>query len=122
MIDQLRSEQKNRLSVAFKALQEAKKHLENAVALTEAREREFREASEDVRRRIEALDLVAGMAKELDDEIPPGERSLRVVENHPVSMLPGNSSGEDEQLIARKVLAAMDRVLGRESELRNQAA
>jgi hypothetical protein len=122
-IDQLQSEQERRLLVAFESLKEAKKHLENASAIAEAREREFREASEDVRRRIEALDLVASMAKELDDEVPTAERRLKVVGNQTMPKLPENSRAEgDEQSIARKALAAMDRILGGESSLRNQAA
>jgi hypothetical protein len=122
-IDQLQSEQERRLLVALESMKEAKKHLENVCAIAEAREREFREVSEDVRRRIEALDLVASMAKELDDEVPAAERRLKVVENQPMSMLPENSRAEGyEQSIARKALAAMDRILGGESSLRNQAA
>jgi hypothetical protein len=113
-IDQLQSEQERRLLLAFESLKEAKRHLENVSAMAEAREREYREAAEDFRRRIEALDLVASMAKELEDEVAPAERRLKVV---------GNQAAEgDEQSIARKALAAMDRILGGESSLRNQAA
>lgn len=53
----------------------AKKHLEEALALAEACEREFQAISEDVKRRLDALDLVATMANEL--EAPASaERSL----------------------------------------------
>ena len=113
-IDQLRRQQEQRQLLALESLKESKKHLENVRAIVEAREREFLEASEDIQRRIEALDLVSGMARELDDEVPLAERRLKVVGNQPME--------GDVPLIAKKALAAMDRVLGGESSQRNQAA
>lgn len=74
-LDQLRSRQEQRLIPALESWNLAKQHLEEAIALCEAREREFQQVSEDVKRRVDALQLVATMANEL--EAPAStERSL----------------------------------------------
>jgi hypothetical protein len=84
-VDLIRSRQEQRLMQLRKAWHDAKKHLEEAIALTEAREREFREASLEVQRRFEALDLVVSMAKELNGpsvEVPE-ERAIHAADNQP---------------------------------------
>ena len=76
MIEQelLRRRQEQRLSLARESWNSARKHLEDAIVLAQAAEREFCEISEDVRKRIEALDLVVSMAEELDDDAPAPRR------------------------------------------------
>jgi len=69
-IDQVRTHQEQRLVPVLDAWNEAKRNLENAIALAEAREREYREVCADVRKKLDALDLVIHMARELRDEIP----------------------------------------------------
>jgi len=74
-LDRLRSRQEQRLIPALESWNRAKKHLEEAIALCEACEREFQQVSEDVKHRLDALDLVNSMANEL--EAPAStERSL----------------------------------------------
>ncbi|MGA2713698.1 MAG: hypothetical protein ABSG41_11390 [Bryobacteraceae bacterium] len=92
-IDQLRHRQEQRLLPVLKSWDDAKKHLEEAIALAETRERDFRAVSEDVQRKLDALDLVIGMAKEFGDEAPP-EISPGAEGNRPVLMLPENAHGE----------------------------
>ena len=81
-LDQLRSRQEQRLIPALESWNLAKKHLEEAIALCEAREREFQQVSEDVKRRIDALQLVATMANELqapasaDRSLPPAPQPM----------------------------------------------
>ena len=84
--DQLRSLQEQRLVPVLESWNEAKDHLEKAIALAETREKEYREISEDVQRKLGALDLVMGMANESGDEIPT-ERLLNAAENTPAPML-----------------------------------
>ncbi len=92
--DQLRSRQEQRLSLVLDSWSEAKDHLEEAIALAESKEREYREVSEDVRRRLDALELVSSMTRELGGEIP-AERSLNASENQPMLMPPPtNGAGE----------------------------
>ena len=92
-IDQLRRRQEQRLLPVLKSWDEAKKHLEDAIALAETREREFREVSEDVQRKLDALDLVISMAKELGDGIP-SEINLNAEGNRLILMLPENARRE----------------------------
>jgi hypothetical protein len=73
-IDRLRNLQEQRLVPALEAWNEAKRHLEGAIALAEARERDYRALSEDVQRRLDALELVANMAVEAGDEVPPSRQ------------------------------------------------
>jgi hypothetical protein len=92
--DQLRSRQEQRLLLVLDSWNEAKEQLEKAIALAENKEREYREVSDDVRRRLDALDLVSSMARELGGEIP-AERSLNGSENQPMLMPPPeNGAGE----------------------------
>ncbi|HEX4275106.1 MAG TPA: hypothetical protein VHZ74_07120 [Bryobacteraceae bacterium] len=67
-MDELRRRQEERLLPAMDAWNAAKKNLEQAIALAETREKEYRELSDDVRRRLDAMQLVLGMAQELEQE------------------------------------------------------
>src|SRR5580704_12947367 len=89
--DQLRRRQEQRLVPALESWNEAKDHLEKAIALAETREKEFREVSEDVQRKLGALDVVIGMANEIGDGIPT-EWLLNAVENKPAPMLLENAT------------------------------
>lgn len=73
-IEQLRHSQQQRLIPSLALLNAARKNLEDAIALTEAREREYRELSEDVQRKVDAIDLVASMARELNGTADPQSR------------------------------------------------
>lgn len=77
-IDNLRARQERKVVAALHSLNNARKDLQDAISETEARERRFREVSEDVRRRLEALDMVARMADEPDEEIiePPSDQTV----------------------------------------------
>jgi hypothetical protein len=85
--DQLRSRQEQRLLAAVETWNEAKEHLENAIALAEAKEREYSKVAEDVRRRLEALELVGSMARELGGDVP-ADRSIDAAEKQPMLMPP----------------------------------
>jgi hypothetical protein len=84
-IEQLRYWQQERLVPLLALWNDAKKNLENAITLAEIREREFREVSEDVQRKLEAIDLVATMARELEGahpgalDSPSDERQSRLI-------------------------------------------
>lgn len=73
-IEQLRALQHQRLVPSLALWNEAKKNLEDAIALTERREREHRELCDDVQRKIEAIDLVASLTRELDGKGGSGPR------------------------------------------------
>jgi hypothetical protein len=73
-IDEMRTRQEQRLVPVFNAWTEAKKQLESAIALAEAREREYQEVCADVRKKLESLDVVASMAAEADEVIPAERR------------------------------------------------
>jgi hypothetical protein len=97
--DLLRRQLEQRLSLARESWNTARKNLEDAIVLAKASEREFGEVSEDVRRRIEALDLVVGMAKELAGAAPAARR-LTAGKARPLAMLTERLSGKiraDEQ-------------------------
>lgn len=90
-IDHLRRCQEQRLIPVIASLEEAKKHLEEAIALAEAKELEFRDVSADVQRNLDALLRVAGMARgaagavsssDIDGALAETGRSLlKVAEN-----------------------------------------
>jgi hypothetical protein len=92
-LDQLRSWQEQRVSLALASLNDAKEHLKDAMALAAAEERDYREVSEDVRRRLDAMELVSSMARELDEEVL-SNRSLNAPENQPRLMPPKNPAAE----------------------------
>jgi hypothetical protein len=91
--DRLRSRQEQRLLLVLESWDEAKEHLQKAIALAENKEREYREVSEDVRRRLDALELVSAMARELGGDMP-AERSLNASENQPM-LMPPPENGEN---------------------------
>jgi hypothetical protein len=82
-VDELRSRQEQRLARSLESWQEAKDHLAKAIARAEERERELHEVSEDVQRKLAALDLVIGMANEPERDVP-AERRLNAAENRPL--------------------------------------
>src|SRR5665213_2764243 len=90
--DHLRRRQEQRLVPVLESWNEAKAHLEKAIALAETREREFHEVSEDVQRKLGAMDLVIGMANEIGEEIPT-ERLLNAAGAKPAQMLLEEASG-----------------------------
>ena len=105
-LDKLRSRQEQRLSLALESWNGAKEHVNTALALAAAKEREYREVAEDVQRRLDAMELVRSMAKELGEEVLP-DQSLNAPENLPKAMPPQNL-GED--LIALEKAVTRDAV------------
>jgi len=94
-LDQIRSRQEQRMSAVLESWNEAKEHLKEAIAFAAAKEREYREVSEDVRRRLEALELVGSMAIELGEgpEVPK-DRSLNAPESQPMLAHPDNAAAD----------------------------
>lgn len=92
-LDQRRGGQQQLL--AHESWIEAKVQLEKALALAETKEREYREALEDVRRKIDELELASSGARDLGEEIP-AERHLNAAENQSMPMSPANSTAETE--------------------------
>ena len=78
--DELRVRLEQKLLTALESWNREKKRLEEAVARAEEKEQEFRAIADDVKRRLEALEVVAGMAAEIghgDSErqvAPPAEK------------------------------------------------
>jgi len=89
-VDQIRIHQEQRLAPALEAWNEAKRNLESALALAQTREREYREVCADVRKRLDAVDLVVSMAKELVEI--PGERLIQPAASQ---MLPAPDASKD---------------------------
>jgi hypothetical protein len=61
-VNQLRERQDQRVALALDSWKKAKEHLEEAIRLVEVREKEFHAVSEDVRRKLAALEVVVAMA------------------------------------------------------------
>src|SRR5947209_2895148 len=61
-IEQLKIRQEQRLLPPLQAWNEAKRQLENAIALTEARQREYERVCRDVRQKLDALEVVLNIA------------------------------------------------------------
>lgn len=80
------------MSAVLESWNEAKEHLKEAIALAAAKEREFREVSEDVRRRLEALELVGSMAREIGQV--SSDRSLNAPESQPMLTHPDNAAAD----------------------------
>ena len=85
-IDQLRQNQERRLLPVLESWNAAKKHLENAIALAEAKEREYHEVQEDVRRNLDALVLVIKMARDMGED--SSKTSPKAEESQPLLMIP----------------------------------
>ena len=75
--DELRVRLEQTLLTALESWNREKKRLEEAVARAEEKEREFRGIADDVKRRLEALEVVAGMVAEIEKQpaapAPPAE-------------------------------------------------
>lgn len=71
--DELRVRLEQKLLTALESWDREKKRLEEAVARAEEKEKEFRAIADDVKRRLEALEIVAGMAAEISQ---PGSAKL----------------------------------------------
>jgi hypothetical protein len=100
-LDKLRTRQEQRLSLAMESWNEAKDHLKTALALAAAKEREYRDVAEDVRQRLDALELVRSMARELGEEVLP-DRSLNAPENQP-RLMPPKNPGEDLMALEKAI-------------------
>lgn len=103
-LSRLRNLQEERLSAALASWEQEKKLLEEAVARAEAKEREFNEISEDVKRKLGALDLVASLEKESGGGQPAQPR-LPSAESESRPALPAPPNGaaggaEDARLSA----------------------
>lgn len=72
-VDQIRVRQEQRLTPALQALNEAKQHLANAIALVETRERQYRDIQDDVKQKLDALAVVISMASEPSGQIPQAQ-------------------------------------------------
>lgn len=64
-LDELRVRLEQKMRTALESWDREKKRLEEAMARAEEKEREFRAIADDVKRRLEALEIVAGMAAEI---------------------------------------------------------
>ncbi len=82
------------MSAVLESWNEAKEHLKEAIAFAAAKEREYREVSEDVRRRLEALELVGSMALELGGPEVPKDRSLNAPESQAMLAHPDNAAAD----------------------------
>jgi hypothetical protein len=65
-LEEIRVRQEQKLLAALESWEGEKKRLEEAMSRAEAKEREFRETAEEVKKRLEAIDLVAGLAHEME--------------------------------------------------------
>lgn len=69
--DELRVRLEQTLLTALESWNREKKRLEEAVARAEEKEREFKVLAEDVKHRLEALEVVAGMVAEIEKKPAP---------------------------------------------------
>jgi len=69
-IEKIRITQEQRLSPVLKAWDEAKEHLEDAIARAKAREEDFHAISDDIRRNLSAIDFVLSMANGHEGKAP----------------------------------------------------
>jgi hypothetical protein len=104
-IDQLRQRQEQRLLPVLESWNTAKKHLEMAIAAAEAKEREYHDVQEDVRRNLDALVLVIKMARDNDGAARVGGR---VEEPLPVTMISENA----REMKASEAVEATERGIG----------
>jgi hypothetical protein len=103
--DQLRKRQEQRLLLVLDSWNEAKEHLEKAIALAENKEQEYREVSDDVRRRLDALELVNGMIRELGAEFP-AERSLNASDKQPLLTPPAENGAAELKAMEKGAMPA----------------
>jgi hypothetical protein len=109
--DELRRREEKRLLPALEAWNEAKKILEQAIALAEAREKDYRELSHEVQRRLDALQLVINMSMELEHATPAGSQGI----GEPAQPLPVLA----ENTAVAAASAATDQSTGRTSQKQN---
>jgi hypothetical protein len=83
-IDQIRQAQERRLFPVLKAWEDAKQHLEEAIARAKATEKEVQEISEDVNRKMAALDLVSNLARELGPQLQGAKTPELATANRPI--------------------------------------
>jgi len=69
-LDRLRDRLEECLLTALESWEVEKKNLEQMVARAEAKEQEFRKVADDVKKRLDALDLVTDMVREVESERP----------------------------------------------------
>ncbi len=69
-LDEIRTGLERKMLRAIESWDVEKKRLAEAVSRAEAKEREFREIAEEVRRRFEAIDLVTEMAGQTEPRAP----------------------------------------------------
>jgi hypothetical protein len=105
-IDQLRQRQEQRLLPALESWNTAKKHLEAAISMAEAKEREYHELQEDVRRNLDALVLVIKMARDMGSD---ASAKARVEEPQSMMMIPDGPRGE---MKASEAVEATERGIG----------
>ena len=111
-IEKLRSRQEQRRACSLEAWNLAKKNVEDAIALAETREREFKHVSEDVRRVIEALELVISMATEPEPgaEIPRAQ-SFDAADSRPTPGEGPNAEDRPESVSGTEsVASSLDRL------------
>ena len=108
-IDQLRQRQEQRLLPVLESWDAAKKHLETAIALAEAKEREYHEVQEDVRRNLDALVLVIKMARDLGGDSQAKVNATRAEDSQALVMLAENTRGETK---ASEAAEAAERGIG----------
>ncbi len=92
--DQIRRAQEHRILESRNSWDEAKTQLKNAIALTENREREYQGVCADARSKLDALDLVIGLAKGLGSEVPEEKRSHAAEDPRAIRIVPEAASGE----------------------------
>jgi hypothetical protein len=100
-LDQLRRRQEQRRLLALESWNGAKEHLKAALELAAGKEREYREVLADVRRRLDAVELVSSMASESGEDVIP-DRSLKAPENQP-RLIPTKNSTEELSSLEKAV-------------------
>ena len=90
-LDDIRVRLEQKLLAALEAWDLEKKRLEEAMARAEEKERQYRETAEDVKHRLEALDLVAAMMSEpaagtaIERAAPVVEKQLAIAGQTPAA-------------------------------------
>jgi len=113
-IEQLRSRQEQRRARSLELWNQAKQNVENAIALAETREREFHEVSEDVRRMMDALDLVVGMANQAGtgDKVPTAQNLDAAERQHMRKAEPEANDGSEDMSGTQSATSSLHRLGG----------
>lgn len=93
-VDQLRIHEEQRLAAALAALDEAQKQLLKAMELVAARESECREIQSDVKRNLDAMEVVQRLASESAGQA--SQAKLQEPEETGLRMLPASSREDAE--------------------------